>query len=110
MTIYFKTINVGTVSASGTVSKSWSADDDYTLKKIIAVEKGNSGLHNVTATMRIENFTFTKDNIPLSVMQNNIQYVPDLEYLFKKGQTFYVSITNNGTSDVEIFLVLVLEK
>jgi len=109
MVLIYKTIDVGTVSAGATEEGNVSSDDQYTLKYVIAVEKGGTDLYNVTATLRIDDFTFTKDKIPLSILQRPVNQLLELNYDFTKGKTLYYSITNNLTSDVNIFLVLVLE-
>jgi len=100
---------VGSVSAGGTASGSWTSDGDYTIKKIIVVEKSGTELYNVTATLRIDEFTFTKDVVPLYIFQQPINRVPELNYNFTSGKKFIYSITNNSASAVEIFIVLVLE-
>ena len=109
MATIFKTIDVGSIAAGDTSSGSWTSDADYTIKKIVAVEKGGSSLANVTATLRIDEFTFTKDVVPLSVYQGYVNQVPELNYKLEKGRTFYYSITNNTSGSVDIYLVLVLE-
>ena len=110
MTRVFKTIDVGTVSAGGSTSDSVTADKDYKIEKIIAVEKSGASLTNVTATLRIDDFVFTRDKIPLSVLQGYMNQVPELGYDWSKGSTLYYSVANDGTSDVNIYLVLVLEE
>ncbi|MHC1600510.1 MAG: hypothetical protein ACXQS5_06810, partial [Candidatus Methanospirareceae archaeon] len=88
---------------------SWTSDNNYTLKYIIAVEATDATLSNVTATMRIDDFTFTKDVVPLSVFQRPVNQQLELNYELSKGKTFYYSITNNTGSGITLYLVLVLE-
>ena len=110
MTLIYKTISVGSIAAGATSENSWTSDDAYTLKYIIAVEATDATLSNVTATLRIDDFTFTKDSIPLSIFQRPVNQLLELNYDLSKGKTFYYSITNNTSSSVTISLVLVLEK
>ena len=108
--IVFKTINVGTVSSGGTEEGTWTPERDYIIKKIVAVEKNDESLSNVTVTFWIDEVPFTKELIPLGILQETPSLVIDIDKELGKGSVFKYSITNNYTADREIFLVLVLEK
>jgi len=107
--IVFKTINVGTVSAGGTVEGSYTPEADYIIKKIIAIEKNDASLSNVTATFWIDNVPFTREVIPLGILQGYHTQVPPVEKKLGRGSTFKYSITNNYGASREIFLILELE-
>ena len=108
--IVFKTINVGTVSAGSTSEGTWTPERDYIIKKIVAVEKSDQSLSNVTVTFWIDEVPFTKELIPLGILQETPSLVIDIDKELGKGSVFKYSITNNYSADREIFLVLVLEK
>ena len=75
----FKQIEVGSISAGATASGSWTADDNYTIKKIFIREVTETavGLQFLNCTLRVDNYTFTKDIISplghgLVIAANNI--------------------------------------
>jgi len=107
--LVFKTIDVGAVAAGATVEGYWTSNDDYTIKKIIAVEKSHSPLANVVATLSIDDDVFTVDKLPLSVFQGNITEVPELNYSLRRGARFKYAVQNSGTASIDLFIVLVLE-
>jgi len=109
MALLFKTIDLGTISAGGSKSDTWEVDANYTLKHIIAVEKSGATLTNVVGTFWIDNATFTKEVVPLSVFQGYVNQVPVFDLPLKDGQKFKYSVENRGTTDVNVFIVLVLE-
>jgi len=109
MPIIFKLIDFGTIGAGGTTDKTWDADRDYTLKKIVAVEKNDYSLSNVTMTLRIEEFVATLDKVPLSLFQETPEYVMELNYDFPKGKTITISLKNDYTASRDIYIVLILE-
>jgi len=106
----FKTIDLGTIGSGGTVDKSWTADEDYKLVRLVAIEKNDKSLANVTVTARIDDFTFTKDRVPLSYFQDTPKMVIELNYDFTRNKTLYLSVTNNYAETRDIFIVLELEK
>jgi len=109
----FKLINVGSLSAGGSTEKSWTADEDYTIKRIYAVETTETavGLQFLTATLRVDDYTFTTDSIPLSMLDGYKNQVPEIDVNFAKGRTFYASVTNNHSSSaISCYLVLELWK
>ena len=108
--IVFKTINVGSVSAGATSEGTWTPETDYVIKKIVAVEKNDASLSNVTVTFWIDEIPFTKELIPLGILQETPSLVIDINKELGKGSVFKYSITNNYSASREIFLVLVLEK
>ena len=108
--IYFKYIDLGTISAGSTKEDEWSSDDEYTLKRIYCIETSESavGTQFLTATLRIDGFTFTKDKVNLKLFDGKTNQVPLLDFPFPKGKTFYYSVTNNHSSS-SITAVLILE-
>ena len=109
----FKQIEVGSIAAGNTSSGSWTADDDYTIKKIFIMEYTATevGTRFLNVTLRVDNYTFTKDEVRAEIFDGYSNQVPELNISFGKGQTFYYSITNeHGSSAISPYIVLVLEK
>jgi len=111
--IYYKYIDLGTITAGSTVSNSWSADDDYKIKRIFVVETTGTkvGVRFLTATLRIDSYVFTKDKVNLDLFEGKSNQVPVLDFPFTKGKTFYYSVTNNhGTDSISAVMILELWK
>jgi len=109
----FKTIDVGSIAAGGSKSGEWTADDEYILKRIYAIEVTESavGLQFLDATLRIDNDVLTKDSVRLSLFEGYTNQVPEIDRKFGKGKTFYYSIENkHSSSSISVVLVLELHK
>jgi len=109
----FKLIDLGTISAGSTTSNSWTSDDDYIIKRIYFVETTSTavGSRFLTATLRVDGYTFTKDSVNLALFDGYRNQVPELDIAFTKGRTLYYSVTNNhGSSSISGHLILELWK
>lgn len=109
----YKLIDLGTIAAGNTTTGSWTADDTYTIHKILVVEYTATpiGLQFLTATMRVKEYTFTKDKVPLSLFDGYSNQVPVLDIKFTKGDTFYYSVKNNhSSSSISAYIILELHK
>ena len=108
-----KQIEVGSISSGATASGNWTADDSYTIKKVFIKEVTESavGLQFLNCTLRVDNYTFTKDEVRAILLSGWQNQVPELNITFGKGQTFYYSITNeHSSSAIEPVIILELEK
>jgi len=106
----FKTIDSFTVSAGGTVEKTWTADDDYTIHTIRLVETTGASLALLKTTITLDGYAVTKDIVPGSVFVGNWNQLPELDIPISKSQVIKFSFENAGTSDVTIYVVLELWK
>ena len=109
----FKQIEVGSIAAGNTSSGSWTADDDYVIKKIFIKEVTETavGLQFLNCTFRVDNYTFTKDEVRAILLSGWQNQIPELNITLSKGQTFYYSITNeHSSSAIEPVIILELEK
>ena len=109
----FKLIDLGSISAGSTKEDSWSADDDYVIKRIYIVETTETavGPQFLTGTFRVDGYVFTKDSVNLSLFSGYRNQVPELDISFGKGKTFYYSVKNNHSSSaISAHLILELWK
>ena len=106
----FITIDLGSITAGGTVESKLKKSESWKIVKIKAIEKNDNSLANVTATIRIANNVKTDEVVPLSVFQGDENEVPELNWEWKAGDEFVISVTNNGTATVNVFIVLQVEK
>jgi len=111
--IYFRQIEVGSISAGSTASDSYTADRDYTIKRIYVKEYTATevGTRFLNCTFRIDDYVFTLDEVRAEIFDTYKNQAEDLNIDFGKGKTFYYSITNeHGSSAIEPYIVLVLEE
>jgi len=109
----WKLIDLGTIAAGNTTSGSWTSDDEYTIKRMYVVEYTSTavGLQFLTATLRIDDYTFTKDKVCLKIFEPDNPINPELNIPISKGKTFYYSVTNNhGSSSISAYIILELHK
>jgi hypothetical protein len=104
-----KIIEFGTITAGGTVEKSWTADDDYVIRHILIYADGQAPTKS-TVTMRIDNYVITKDKALCRTFGTNAEDALLLNIPFGRSSTFYASIKNNEGADKEFIVELVLEK
>ena len=110
MVYYFKTINSGTISASGSVTKDWTADRDYIIRKVLVVNKGTATVDKIDLTIQFaENFK-TLDYVNAKALATDFKnaWIPDEP--LGKGKRVVVSFKNNDASNsAEIDFIMLLE-
>ena len=106
---YWKVLDLGTISAGGSGSASWTADNDYIVNKMWAVEVNDESLSNVTATIKIAEEYETKDAIPLSSLGQDLEtsWKPKTE--ISKGQKISITAANNYSTSRTIKICLEIE-
>jgi len=110
--IYLKQIEVSSIAAGSTASGEWSADKDYILHRIYVREYTDTevGTRFLNCTFRIDEYTFTLDEVRGENFDVNRNQAIPLEIDFPKGATFYYSITNeHGSSAISPYILLELE-
>jgi len=110
MVTYFKTLEFGSIAASGSAEKEWTPDTNIVIKKVVANERSNAALNNVQAYIAIADVPYTKTMVPLSILGTNIEYCWKPNLSVSKGAKIYVKLTNSGTSAVTVDLIFEYEK
>lgn len=105
MPVEFKSINTGSISAGGNVSKEWTPDKDITVKKFLIIERDDKSLSNVQAYITLAGEPITKDFIPATVIGQDPEYCYKPEKKVPKGQKIYVKLTNNRSDSINCDLV-----
>ena len=113
----FKTIDSFTVSAGGTVEKTWTADDDYTIHTIRLVETTGASLTLLKTTISLSISeepprpqVITKDLVPGSIFTGYENQLPVLDIPLNKSEVIKFSFENADTSDKTIYVVMELWK
>jgi len=106
---YWKVLDLGEIAAGGSSSKSWTADNDYILNKMWAVEVNDESLSNVTATIKVAEEYETKDAIPLSSLGQDLETAWKPKVEISKGQKISITATNNYTASRTVKICLEIE-
>jgi len=106
----FKTIDVGSVAAGGSIEKTWTSDDDYIIHRVRFVEKAGATLYKYEVTISVDNYVITKDVIPGEVLAGAWGQLPILDVSIKRAQVIKFSIANNEASARDVYIVLELHK
>jgi len=109
----FKTIDLGSISAGGNVEKTWTADDDYIVKRMYIVETSETavGLQFLKVTFWIDNTPYAKDFVNAYLFGGRPNQQIELDLPLGKGKTFKISVTNiHPSSSISAHVVLELWK
>jgi len=111
--LYFRQVEVGSISAGDTASGSYTADRDYILRKLYVKEYTETeiGTRFLNCTFRIDDYVFTLDEVRGELFDTLPNQAEKLDIEFDKGRTFYYSITNeHSSSAISPYIVLLLEE
>jgi len=110
MVFYFKTLNSGSIPAGGTVTKDWTADKDYTIKKVLVVNKGTATIDKVDLTIQFADNFKTLDYVNAYPLAVDLEHAWEPNEPLPRGSRVVVSFKNNdGTNAAQVDFVLLLE-
>jgi len=106
----FKTIDIGSVAAGGQGEQKWASDDDYTIHKIMLVEKTGATLYKYLVTISIDSYVITKDTVPGSCLALPWSQLPELNVSLSKAKEIKISVGNGESAARDCYVVLELYK
>jgi len=106
----FYNLQTGDIAPAGTFSLSYTAIQDYIIRKILAVEKTGATIGLVPITIKIDEIPLTKVAIPAIALGTNYENAVELNYPFKKDQKILISGTNEEAASRNIAFILILDK
>jgi len=109
MTVIFKTINTGDITAGNFKEIDWTPDKDITIRAVLVVERSDKSLSNVQAYIAIADVPYTKDFVPASAIGQNLEYCWKPNLAVAKGAKIYAKFTNSRTDSVNIDVVFMYE-
>ncbi|MBS7623883.1 hypothetical protein KEJ39_09490 [Candidatus Bathyarchaeota archaeon] len=101
-------LTTGSVASGSFKEDSFTADADYTLKKIIVTPRGNSILTNVQLYADMDGTPIFRPDIPADLLDPLNPNNPEINIPFKKGSKLGYKLTNSsgGTETYDISLIL----
>jgi len=102
---FYKTISIS-VAAGTTGEGKFKPPIDVKIGKIMATERAAANLENVFGYIEIAGKVFTKEPMPLACFGCDYETALPVEKDLPSGQLFYIKITNNLTTGINVDIVL----
>jgi hypothetical protein len=102
------TIDIGSVAAGGRTEANWEVDGDFTLRRILFIEKTGASTRAVEVTFRVDQAGYTEDVVPAYVLDVTNDLNPELSIKLTKGQKVVFAVRNNETAARNMYAVLEL--
>jgi hypothetical protein len=102
------TVDIGSVAAGATAEKSWEVDGDFTLRRLLFIEKTGASIRAVEVTFRVDTTGYTEDVVPAHVLDPSNNLNPELGIRLTKGQKVVFSVKNNEAAARNLYAVLEL--
>lgn len=110
MVYYWKTINSGTIGAGTTVTKDWTADKDYVIRKVLVVNRGTATIDKIDLTIQWGDHFKTLDYVNAYPLAVDVEHAWQPNEPLAKGERVIVSFKNNDTTNsAEVDFVMLLE-
>lgn len=110
MVQYFKTINSGTITPSGSVTKDWTADRDYIIKKVWVVNRGGTATEDIDLTIQFGDHFKTLDYVNAYPFEEMLKNAWEPNEQLRKGERVVITFKNNDTANNgEMDFVMLLE-
>jgi hypothetical protein len=102
------TIDIGSVAAGARTEASWDVDGDFTLRRLLFIEKTGASIRAVEVTFRVDATGYTEDFVPAHVLDPSNNLNPELGIKLAKGQKVVFGIRNNEAAARSLYAVLEL--
>jgi hypothetical protein len=102
------TVDIGSIAAGATAEKSWEVDGDYTLRRLLFIEKTGASTRAVEVTLRVDQAGYTEDAVPAYVLDVTNNLNPELGIKTVRGQKVVLAVKNNEAAARNLYAVLEL--
>jgi hypothetical protein len=102
------TVDIGSIAAGATTEKSWEVDGDFTLRRLLFIEKTGASTRAVEVTFRVDQTGYTEDVVPAYVLDPSNNLNPELGIKLTKGQKVVFGLKNNEAAARNLYAVLEL--
>jgi len=101
---FYKTFEHDNIAAGATVSGSWTADENYVIKRVHIMNKAGTALTASTIYFKIADRVFTRELAPAAVFGPNVQVSAELNISFSKGEKLDYTFKNNEGATISVFI------
>ena len=102
---FYKTFEHDNIASGATVSGSWVAEENYTIKRIHIIRKDGASITRSTFYFKIGDRVFTREFAPASIFGEDIEISPELNISFAKSEKLDYIFRNLEGVTISIFIV-----
>jgi len=101
---FYKTFESGDLADGATYSDSWTADEDYTIKRIHVMRKDGAGITKSTIYIKIGPRVFTREIAPAAVFGPDVEVTTIVDIPFTKGEKLDFTLKNLEGVTIAFFI------
>jgi len=101
---FYKTFEHDNIATGTTVTGSWTADENYVIKRVHIMNKAGTALTASTIYFKIGDRVFTRELAPAVIFGPNVQVSPELNIPLTKGEKLDYTFKNNEGAAISIFI------
>lgn len=101
---FFKTFEHDSIAAGTTVSGSWTADENYVIRRIHILRKDGASLPASTIYFKIGARVFTHEVVPVAVLGPDIEISTVVDIDFSKGEKLDYTFKNLEGTTISIYI------
>jgi len=103
---YFRNWRKDNVASGATVSDSWTADDNYIIRRIYLQRADGVGLTASTFYFKIGDRVFTREEVPATVLGPDVEVTPVLDISITKGEKLDWIFKNLEGTTISVLVTL----
>jgi len=101
---FFKHFSTTSLADGSTWSDSWTADDNYVIKRIHLQRGDGAGFTKSTFYFKIADRVYTREVVPASVLGPDVEVSPVLNIPFSKGEKLDFTFKNEEGTTIDVLL------
>jgi hypothetical protein len=102
---FFKTFEHDSIANNSTIGNSWTAEDNYIIKRIYIIRKDGASLTKSTFYFKIGDRVFTREIVPANIFRERADISPELNIPFNKSEKLDYNFNNQEGTTISIFVV-----
>jgi len=107
---FHKTFERDALADGGTFSDSWTADENYRIKRVHISEKGGRSLTASTFYWKIGNRIFSREVTPANMLGPDVLVTPVIDVPITKGEKLDFTFVNKEGVTISVFITLEVHK
>jgi len=101
---FYRTFEHDSIAAGATVTGSWTADDDYVIKRVHVARKDGVALTASTFYFKVGDRVFTRELVPATALRPGADFVQAIDVKITKGEKLDYTFKNLEGATISIFV------
>jgi len=101
---FYKTFESGSIADGATYSDSWTADEDYIIKRVHIMRTDGAGITKSTFYFKIGPRVFTREIAPAAVFGPDVEVTTVVDIPFTKGEKLDFTFKNLEGATLEFYI------